>query len=138
MRNLPLLMACLLLFSCGDLNEITAPNGGPIDPTATFTRLQNEIFTPNCTAIGCHDLIGRQEGLILVPGQAYTAIVGVPSVQMSNLRRIDPGNYPDSYLYRKVTGAGITGERMPSGGPPLTDPQIALIRDWIRRGAPND
>jgi len=38
----------------------------------------------------------------------------------------------------KITGAGITGDRMPQGGPYLTDAQIKLVRDWIRRGAPND
>ena len=33
---------------------------------------------------------------------------------------------------------GITGDRMPQGGPYLTDAQTKLVRDWIRRGAPND
>ena len=47
----------------------------------------------------------------------------------------DPAN---SYLYRKIAGAGITGDRMPQGGPYLTDAQTKLVRDWIRRGAPND
>ena len=39
----------LLALACGRLKEPTDPLGGsgdPIDPTATFTRVQNEIFTP--------------------------------------------------------------------------------------------
>jgi hypothetical protein len=57
---------------------------------------------------------------------------------MPQVLRIAPGDPAASYLYRKITGAGITGERMPLGLPPLTDAQQRLVRDWIRRGAPND
>ncbi|HUP44690.1 MAG TPA: hypothetical protein VM779_04170 [Thermoanaerobaculia bacterium] len=125
---------------CGNLAELTDPGSGipPVDPSATFTRVQNEIFSQSCTAVGCHDAIGRQQNLRLLPGLAHSQVVGVPSEQMPSLRRVEPGDFPNSYLYRKLTGAGITGERMPSGGPYLTEPWLALIRDWIRRGAPND
>jgi hypothetical protein len=132
MRKLAL-FSLLLALACGKLKEPTDPGGGsgePIDPTATFTRVQNEIFTPTCGAIGCHDRLGQQEGLVLTPG--------MPSHQMPSLLRVAPGDPTGSYLYRKVVGSGITGDRMPQGGPYLNDAQIKLIRDWIRRGAPND
>jgi len=137
------LVTALLLTACGKLAELpTEPggpgNGEPIDPTATFTRVQNEIFTPTCAALGCHDRLGRQEGQILAPGSAYSNIVNVRSNQMPSLNRVAPSDPANSYLYRKITGAGITGDRMPQGGPYLTDAQIKLVRDWIRRGAPND
>lgn len=136
-------LASILLFvSCGKLAELpTAPGGGagePIDPTATFTRVQNEIFTPTCAQLGCHDTIGRQQGQILTSGRGYANTVGVASVEMPQLKRVTPGDVPNSYLYRKITGAGITGDRMPQALPPLSSAQIKLIRDWIRRGAPND
>ncbi|MEO8035496.1 MAG: hypothetical protein ABI837_13755 [Acidobacteriota bacterium] len=141
MRRL-ILIGTLALAACGKLREIpTDPgpgSGEPIDPTATFTRVQNEIFTPTCGAIGCHDPLGQQEQLVLTPGRAFPAIVGKPSIEMPSLMRIAPGDPANSYLYRKITGAGITGDRMPQGGPFLTDAQIKLVRDWIRRGAPND
>jgi hypothetical protein len=57
---------------------------------------------------------------------------------MPGLKRVTPSDVANSYLYRKITGAGITGDRMPQGGPYLTDAQTKLVRDWIRRGAPND
>lgn len=138
-RGVPL-VAIVMLAACGELKLPTEPVGGgaPIDPTATFTRVQNEIFTPTCAAIGCHDTIGRQSGLLLASGAAYQAIVNVPSVEMPQVARVAPGDPANSYLYRKVTGTGITGDRMPLGAPPLSDSQLALIRDWIRRGAPND
>jgi hypothetical protein len=130
-----------LLCACGKLKELpTDPGLGsePIDPTATFTRVQNEIFTPTCGAIGCHDTLGRQEGMILTVGRAYANTVGVASTQNPSLLRVAPNDPANSYLYRKITGAGITGDRMPQGGPYLTDAQTKLVRDWIRRGAPND
>lgn len=112
--------------------------GDPIDPTATFTRVQNEIFTPTCSQLGCHDTLGQQSQMILTPGRAYGSTVNVPSVEMPSLRRIAPNDPANSYLYRKITGAGITGDRMPQSLAPLNDAQITLVRNWIRRGAPND
>jgi hypothetical protein len=136
------LASFLLLAACGKLTELPTSPGGPgdpIDPTATFTRVQNEIFTPTCAQLGCHHPIGRQENQVLTPASvAYAQTVNFPSVQMPQLMRVSPGDPANSYLYRKITGSGITGDRMPDGLPPLTDAQIKLIRDWIRRGAPND
>jgi hypothetical protein len=142
MRNRFLAIVALLALSCGRLKELpTDPglgSGEPIDPTATFTRVQNEIFTPTCAALGCHDRLGKQQGLILAPGSAYAQTVGVASTENPQLLKVKPNDVANSYLYRKITGAGITGDRMPQGGPYLTDAQIKLVRDWIRRGAPND
>jgi len=137
----PALLLILFLCACGKLKELpTDPGVGsePIDPTATFTRVQNEIFTPTCAAIGCHDTLGQQQGQVLVAGRAYANTVGQPSTEMPSLLRVAPGDPANSYLYRKITGAGITGDRMPQGGPFLNDAQLKLVRDWIRRGAPND
>lgn len=141
MRRIALILV-LAWTACGKLKELpTDPQGGsgePIDPTATFSRVQNEIFTPSCAQLGCHDPIGRQEQLILSPGRGYALLVGAPSVESPSLARVTPLDPANSYLYRKITGAGITGDRMPQGGPFLNDAQIKLVRDWIRRGAPND
>lgn len=140
MRSSLIVLALFLLTACGELKTPTEPLGGgdPIDPTATFTRVQNEIFTPSCGVIGCHDPLGQSSGLILTTGRAYGEIVNRASVEMPSLARVEPNDVANSYLYRKITGAGITGERMPLGGPPLGDAQIQLVRNWIRRGAPND
>jgi len=142
MRKL-VLVFIVLVTGCGKLKELpTAPGDGgggdPIDQTATFTRVQNEIFTPTCAAIGCHDPLGQQQGLILTPGRAYASTVGKQSTEVTSLQIVTPSDYANSYMYRKVTGSGITGDRMPQGGPYLNDAQLKLIRDWIRRGAPND
>ena len=144
MRRPSILILILIasMLSCGKLEKLpTEPDDGgtePIDPTATFTRVQNEIFTPTCAKLGCHDTIVKQQGQVLVAGQAYNNIVNVTSVENPALKRIAPGDPSSSYMYRKITGVGITGDRMPQSLPPLPDAQIKLMRDWIRRGAPND
>jgi hypothetical protein len=138
-----LLFLAILVAGCGKLKELpTEPGpgsgGDPIDQTATFTRVQSEVFTPTCARLGCHDTLGQQSQQVLTPSRAYAAVVGVPSVEMPQLMRVAPSDPANSYLYRKITGAGITGDRMPQGGPYLSDAQLKLVRDWIRRGAPND
>ena len=141
MRKLQLVILALLFLSCGKLNEITDPGGGNgtiPDPNATFTRVQSQVFSPTCTQLGCHDRIARQEGLQLTSDQAYSSLIGRASVQMPSLQRVQPNDPDNSYLYRKLTGVGITGARMPQGLPHLSPADLALVRDWIRRGAPND
>lgn len=143
MRASPTLTALFFLLGsagCGELTTPTSPVGGPLppDPTATFTRVQAEVFTPSCATLACHDPLGQQSQMVLTAGRAYENIVGVASVEMPSLQRIAPGDPANSYLYRKLTGAGITGDRMPLNQPPLSDAKLSLVRDWIRRGAPND
>ena len=136
-----LLVSALFLTACGKLAELPTDSGGsgdPIDPTATFTRVQSEIFSPTCAALGCHDRLGRQSDQQLQASVSYAQIVNHPSVELPQLMRVAPGDPANSFLYRKITGAGIVGDRMPQGGPYLSDAQIKLVRDWIRRGAPND
>lgn len=140
MKKLSVLVL-LLSLGCGKLNETpTSPGGGgePVDPSATFTRVQSEVFTPSCALVGCHDPLGASSGMVLSQGRAYSEIVGKPSVEVASLNRIQPGSPDNSYLYRKIVGTNITGSRMPLVGAPLDQRRIDLIRDWIRRGAPND
>lgn len=131
-----------LTAGCGELRSPTAPPGPPappVDPSATFTRVQNEIFTTTCAFSGCHGAAGTRAGLELSAGVAYRNLVGVPSTELPQLDRIEPAEPGRSYLYLKVTGAAnIVGGRMPLGQPELTQDQKDLIRDWILRGAPND
>ena len=134
------LAVAFFVSGCGDLKDLpTAPiDDGPPDSSATFTRVQTEVFKPNCALSGCHDAFTGQEGLVLAAGSSYALLVDVQSSE-SSLDRIEPGSPEASYLYRKITGAsGIAGDRMPQGKQPLSAANIKLVRDWIRRGAPND
>lgn len=122
---------------CGTKKDVTGPSEPP-DPTATFTRIQGEIFTPSCAVSGCHAGASPILGMSLEAGKAYGNLVGVPAVQSSRLR-VEPGLPESSFLVSKITAdAGIVGSRMPLGGPPLPAEKQKLVIDWIRRGAPND
>ncbi|MCC6130202.1 MAG: hypothetical protein IT186_09770 [Acidobacteria bacterium] len=134
---LPLLVI-LGAAGCGKEKATPVEPQQPPDATATFTRVQNEIFTPSCAFSGCHGGTTVQAGLNLEQGKAYRNIVGVVSAETS-LLRVAPGLPNDSYVVVKVRGdAAITGSRMPLGGPYLSAEKTSLLVDWIRRGAPND
>ena len=86
----------LFLFAaaCGELKTPTSPLGGgpPPDPSATFTRVQNEVFTPSCATLACHDPLGQQSQMVLTAGRSYASIVGVASVEMPSLQRVAPND----------------------------------------------
>lgn len=48
---------------------------------------------------------------------------------------IQPGRAADSLLVKKIRGKGIDGQRMPLGGPNLSDEVIDMIARWIDEGA---
>jgi mono/diheme cytochrome c family protein len=124
--------------ACGSSSSPTAPATAP---TVTFsTQIQQQILTPACVA--CHTDDGRTPaaGLNLKSGSAHGQLVGVASSAKAGAIRVIPGNPSGSYLVQKLEGApDIMGLRMPRNGPPyLTDAQVALIRQWIQNGAPNN
>jgi hypothetical protein len=126
------------------LSDFTGPTP---NLTPTFSSIQRDIFSapdssgrPACT--GCHVMFGRRPpsgDLNLVGENAYANLVNAPSLDKRGAIRVIPGDPENSYLIHKLEGrSGIVGDRMPEGGPFLTDGQIAVIKRWIERGAPND
>jgi CHRD domain/Bacterial Ig domain len=116
--------------------DVTVENAVPV----SFADIQAQVFSPNCS--GCHT--GPTGGIL--PGgmnlsskaNSYAALVNVPSLEVS-LDRVEPGNPDASYLIRKLEGGpGISGDRMPQGGPFLNQATIDMIRQWISDGAPNN
>lgn len=102
----------------------------------TFPEIQQTIFSPSCATSGCHDAAAAAAGLVLADGEAYAALVGVPSSQIFLRLRVDPGKPDDSYLVQKIRGSSaINGGRMPLGGPFLSPSEIAGIVEWIENGA---
>lgn len=84
--------------------------------------------------VGCHQDAAPGAGLSLQSGSTISNTVGVPSTQVSDMNRIEPGDTQLSYLYHKLAGThgdvGGSGERMPFGGQ-LTDDEMAMIANWI-------
>ncbi len=140
-------LVCALAACAGDGTGLDE-NGNPIGstlPTADTITLSGDvqpIFTANCAFAGCHAGSSPALGQNLSAGQTYAAVVNVPSQEVPSLLRVHP-SFPDSsYLVHKIQGTqgsvGGSGGRMPLGGAPLTDEDIATIRAWIAAGAPNN
>ena len=136
-KGLLVVVAGLALSACDEkLSDLTGPTPN-LQPT--FSSIQSEIFTPRCA--GCHTDIGRPApmGLVLLDGRAHGNLVGVGARGRAGLIRVVPGDPENSYLIHKVEGrGGISGQRMPFNGTPLTDGQILVIKRWIETGAANN
>jgi mono/diheme cytochrome c family protein len=130
--------AAMMVAGCGK-DSPTTPTPTPTGPTFS-TQIQTQILTPAC--VFCHTDDGRTPagGLNMKPGSAYANLVGVASTGKPGAVRVIAGNPSGSYLVQKLEGAAdIVGLRMPRTGPPfLSDAQVALIRQWIQNGAPNN
>jgi len=135
-----LLSLSVLVAAAGCSSSNSSPSA-PSTPTVSFaTQIQAQILNPACTA--CHTDDGRtpSSNLNLKSGVSISNLVNVASVGKAGAVRVIPGNPSGSYLIQKLEGAAdIVGLRMPRNGPPyLTTDQVALIRQWIQNGAPNN
>ena len=136
-RLLPIPILIVTLAACEHDNpvETEPPNGDP----SMFSEIQTTIFNTSCALSGCHAGSSPQQNMDLSQGEAYAAIVNVPSQERPELMRVEPGNPDDSYLLMKIEGdPDIIGARMPLGRQPLSASQISLVRNWIAAGAPED
>jgi mono/diheme cytochrome c family protein len=129
--------AVALASGCGSSSTPSAPSTN----TVTFsTQIQQQILNPACVA--CHTDEGRTpaSNLNLKTGVSVANLVNIASVGKAGAVRVIAGNPSGSYLIQKLEGApDIVGLRMPRNGPPfLTTEQVALIRQWIQNGAPNN
>ena len=124
----------------------------PIVPVP-FSQVQ-ELFTRTCAMPACHgrgaDGGGGSGGLFLTDAMtSYGAMVNHPSDQVGRLRLVVPGDPENSYLVIKVEGTmrqlpecatspghNPCGVQMPQLAAPFTTAERALIRNWIRAGAP--
>jgi len=139
----PLLLALCVTACAGDgIRDPTGP--GPMCADVppfrpTLDCIQQFVFTPTCARAGCHLNPGAQQGMDLSDGTAYANIVGVRSVEDPTLDRVHPGDPDNSYLVLKLEGSLlISGDRMPPGGPYLSQVEIDVIRQWILDGAPEN
>lgn len=116
---------------------VTVDNAVPV----TLSQIQGDVFGPRCS--GCHSGPTSNtlpSGMNLTStANSYAALVNKPSLQQGALDRVEPGDPDASYLIRKLEGGpGISGSRMPQGGPYLNQATIDMIRQWIADGAANN
>lgn len=114
-----------------DENGRPEPDNGGLTPD--LASIQANVFTPICST--CHAGAGAPRGLRLDAANSYNMLVGIASAEAPNIQRVKPGDPNNSYLIHKVEGTAAVGGRMPLGGPPLPQPTILVIRQWIAQGA---
>ena len=125
-----------LFISCEDqiVSECEEEKNLP-ELTATFSSIQNEVFTPNCATSGCH--VANSVEPVLTAGQSYNNIVNVMSFNPP-FPYVYPTRSDSSYLLNKIRGVNIQGERMPLNRQPLSSTVIDSIAAWIDKGALNN
>ncbi len=106
----------------------------------SLTSIQNNIFTPTCSVVGCHS---GPAGPNLPSGMdlssvaaSFSSLINIPSFQEPTILRVAVNSADDSYLIDKLEGTSAQGARMPQGGPFLDQATIDVIRAWIDNGAP--
>ena len=139
------LVASTALVGCGAGNGAGLDgNGRPVgeggaDPpplAPTFSSIQANVFTPECTI--CHAGANAPLGLRLDEVNSFGMLVGIPSFQVSGLLRVDPDDPDQSYLIQKLEGTAGIGGQMPLNAPALPQSTIAFVRQWITEGATLD
>ena len=89
-------------------------------------------------ACNCHQSDPLMAPFSLKQGAAYSAIVNVPSGQLSTMMLVKPGSTQESYLWHKVNGTfldvGGSGMIMPSTIP-LNETEKKIFEQWILAGA---
>ena len=140
-RLITLIIALFIVACSAGSGEGLDASGRPIGETPppgdepTLANIQARIFTPICTQ--CHIGAVARQGLRLDVANAFDNLVNVRSQEVGQLL-VEPFRPDDSYLVRKVEGTQSVGAQMPFGGPPLSDEDQLLIRQWIADGAMPD
>ncbi len=113
-------LLCTFLWIWGVIDITVAQSG-------FYQQNIQPIFNNHC--ISCH---GGTSGVTL---SSYESVINSVGDQYGR-NIVVPGNPSGSPIVDKISNANPQfGERMPQGGPYLSEAQIAAIIDWISRGA---
>jgi hypothetical protein len=135
-------------FTKNDGVTLKASSGAPDPavPAPVWSEIFAEVVGPTCG--GCHGAAasGGLTGLDDC-NTGYASLVGVASVRLATMDRVEPGDALSSFLMHKLDGTqsafnalcsgGFCGSQMPIGTPLSTEVRDA-IRAWITNGAVND
>jgi len=136
--------AALFVAACG--TDGSSSTGKKCDADSTFAQVQQQIFEgQGCTASACHGEAASGE-LDLRAASAYASLINVEA-KSGDYMRVFPGEQDLSLLYQKVAAKTegfalsslpnpISGGAMPTSESVLSDDDLALLRTWIRGGAP--
>ncbi len=141
--------AIVFATACGSSDDAGSDTGSGNkceDVASTFEQIQLQVFEGSgCTASACHG-DSAQGGLDLRPESAYESLINVEA-NSGDYVRVFPGEQDLSLLYQKVAAktegfelssleSPISGGAMPTSDAVLSEDDLALLRVWIRGGAP--
>lgn len=122
-----------------DVIDIPVCPPGQANPNATISYANDILplfLREGCLAAECHGGGFPASGYDL---RSYETSFGQGiEARIFGLCDIVPGDPDSSYLIEKIGPSPRFGERMPNMRPPLEEEDIALIREWILEGAPDD
>ncbi len=110
----------------------------PEGTAVSFSADVLPILTSLCATCHRDGGIADQAGITLqlVEDLAFDMLLNNNSVQDESLSFVEPGDSTSSLMFLKVSSdSPPVGNRMPFQLAPLSDAQIATIRDWIDQGA---
>lgn len=131
-------LVVLAAVGCGSDESTTTADGAT---EATLSSIQENIFSKRCTAGPCHNADAEAGGLVLSDGDSYAELVGVKAEYPGQTEetRVVAGDADGSFLIVKLEGTvSGEGDRMPQRAAPLSDEDVAIIRQWITDGAENN
>lgn len=103
-----------------------------------LSQIEQQLFAPRCQFGPCHQGNSPASGLNLV-APSFEQLVNTRSFQVPSRIRVIPFDPDNSYLMEKLVSSKPTvGLRMPPRFDPLSEEEIAAIRDWILGGAQNN
>jgi OmcA/MtrC family decaheme c-type cytochrome len=111
--------------------------------TSSFSSIVQGVLVPSCATSACHSGNPPPATPRLDASAAWSALVGVASLQAPGMSLVEPGAPERSYLLYKLQGdaasaGGSPTTPMPPAGALVGAADLAAIRAWISNGAPND
>jgi hypothetical protein len=118
----------------------SVPGGGVIPLEPRLASISAVIFVPRCASGACHSGTSGVPLDLSSAEAAFTSMVNAVSTQTDEFPVVAPFEPDRSYLMLRLDELLAGVGRMPpdSAGDPLTDDEVAAIRDWIANGAQND
>jgi hypothetical protein len=130
----PWLWAALLALA-GCASEIADPSVFE-DEAICDLDVQQDILVPRCALAGCHVPTSPTGGIEWVSAGLPDRLVGVEATTCVRQQRVNPSAIDESHLLIRISESPRCGtdviERMPKDLPPLSEHEIACVRDWIR------
>lgn len=132
-------ISLIVLSACGG-----GGSSGSTPTTATFQRIQTEVFDVSCSSDSCHSSVGQAGGLVLDAGSSWDALMEQPPTNPyaadHGFMRVMRGNPERSFLFAKLTNNLAAGEGlpMPYNAAPLDAGTVEVLKAWIEAGAPSE